>query len=359
MRSSDTFKAKAGEIGANSYSVLSSTVSVCPNADFIIAKIRVNSNSSSPWPAVRKSIAIQEGTTVSAWDSDGRSNVTPTGCAVAMSAPDGLPDELEFSASLTPGTTYNFILFAHSTYSISGLLANTTYFDTVPASGSAGMLTSTSTLTTTNHGSVRFGGVGGTGETRRIFCVPKELASGTTVYVFCNFSGAPNTSEVYAVPVNSYTIQLDWSPYGSWGTGAETSKAADVLAGGSYEIYRSSVSEAGPYIKILSTSGVSELTDNDRVVEGDNAGLLKEVEYFYVVVSSDAYCGDPAKAQIPNLARTGAPEFSSSDGSAIPNDAIPVYFKVDYIGPEKQKIFTAMLARGMKIRGAGARAVIR
>ncbi|MEA2081775.1 MAG: hypothetical protein U9O97_03445, partial [Elusimicrobiota bacterium] len=166
MRSSDTFKAKAGETGANIYSVLSSTVSVCPSADFIIAKIRVNSNSHTPWPSVGKSIAIQEGITVSAWDSDGRSNVTPTGRAVAMAAPDGLPDELEFSASLIPGMTYNFILFAHSTYSISGLLADTTYFDTVPASGSAGMLSSTSTVTTTNHGSVRFGNVGGTGDTR-------------------------------------------------------------------------------------------------------------------------------------------------------------------------------------------------
>ncbi|MBU2528976.1 carboxypeptidase regulatory-like domain-containing protein [bacterium] len=359
MRSSDTFKAKAGEPGANIYSVLSSTVSVCPNADFIITKIRVNSNANAPWPSVGKSIAMQEGMTVSAWDSDGRSNVTPTGRSVAMAAPAGLPDELEFSASLTPGTTYNFILFAHSTYTISGLLASTTYFDTVPASGSSGMLTSTSTLTTTNHGSVRFGNVGGTGETRRIFCVPKELGSGATVYVFCNFSGTPNTSEVYAVPVNSYTIQLDWSPYGSWGTGAETSKAADVLAGGSYEIYRSSVSEAGPYILILSTSGVSELADNDRAVEGDNLGLLKEVEYFYVVVSSDAYCGDPAKAQIPNLARGGALEFSSSDGSATPRETIPVYFKVDYIGPGKKKVFTIMLAGGFKIHGAGSSAVIR
>ncbi|MBU3956652.1 hypothetical protein KJ633_09375, partial [bacterium] len=359
MRSSDTFKASAGGIGANICSVLSSTVSVRPNPNFIIAKIRVNSNASSPWPAVRKSIAMQEGTTVSAWDSDGRSNVTPTGRAVAMTAPLGLPDELEFSASLTPGTTYNFILFAHSTYSISGLLANTTYFDTVPALGSAGMLTSISTLTTTNHGSVYFGSVGGTGDTRRILCAPRELASGTTVYVFCNFSGVPDTSEVYAVPVNSYTVQLDWSPYGAWGAGEETSKAADVLAGGTYEIYRSSVSEAGPYILILSTSGVSELMDNDRAAEGDNIGLLKEVEYFYVVVSSDAYCGDAEKAQIPNLYRPGAPEFSTDDASATPRETIPVYFKVDYIGPEKQKIFTAMLARGIKIRGAGARAVIR
>ncbi len=315
MRSSDTFRG----LTWNNFSNFSSTVSAVPTSKQVIVKVRVNSTANPLWKSVRKSIAFQEGITVSAWDAEGRSNLTPTGRAVNMTAPGDDPTEQEFSVALTGGTTYNFILFAYSTFSITGLQAGTTYYDTVPNSGTEGMWTSTSTVSITSHGKAWYGYVGATGDARRLLYVPSDLPSGATLYVYCNFSGRPTQTYVFANPVSSHSIKLEWIPYGSWGTGQEQFKAVDVIAGGFYHIWRSSISQSGPWSLVLSTSSMN-WTDE---------GLVEGVRYYYVVVSSDAYTGTGGtQAQIPNLFRTGAPEFSSADASAVPSSFAPVYFKV-------------------------------
>jgi len=352
MRSSDTFKGPPGGICDNYYSVLSSTVSAYPTSSYVVTKIRVNSNANETWRSVRKSIAFQEGKTVSSWDEEGRSNLTPSGRAVNMVSPPGNPDELEFSVNLIPQTTYNFILFAYSTFSISGIQTGTTYYDTVPNSGDEGMLVSTSTVSVTQPGKAWFGTVGGTGDSRRLLYVPDNLSSGTTLYVLCNFSAAPQEPELYANPMSSYSVRIGWVPYGYWGKQGEQNKAIDVIAGGAYHIWRSSVSEAGPYVLWASTSGVFKWVDDDRNNPGDNLGMVRGLEYFYVLVSSDAYCGDSTKMQIPNLYRTGEPEFSFCDASATPEEKRPVYFKVEYI--DDRKIFVACnTAPGRRIYGTG------
>jgi hypothetical protein len=170
--------------------------------------------------------------------------MTPTGQAVNMTAASDDSTEQEFSANLSPGTTYNFILFAYSTFSISGLTPNLTYYDTVPNSGSGGMVTSTSTVSITNSARAWCGNVGATGDSRRLLSIPPDIVTGTTVYVWCNFASSPSAITVNALPSGSSSIGLSWVPYGGWGTAGESLKAVDVIAGGYYYIWRSSVSAA-------------------------------------------------------------------------------------------------------------------
>ncbi|MEW6555835.1 MAG: alpha-amylase family glycosyl hydrolase [Elusimicrobiota bacterium] len=330
IRASDTFKGIAGGIDGNCYSVFSATVSACPTNEYVVVKIRVNKGAEPIWRNVRKTIAFQEGQTVSAWDEVGRSNLTSTGRAVNMTAPADDSTEQEFSVNLAGGTTYNFILFAYSTFTISGLTVGTTYYDTVPTSGSNGMATSTSTANITSHGSAWYGNVGATGDSRRLLYVPRlsQLGGGATLYVYCNFAARPTQSSVYATAASSYSILLMWTPYGAWGTDSESFKAADVIAGGFYYVYRSSVSASGPYVLWASTD-VMSWTDDDKDTSGDNKGLIGGNEYFYVIVASDAYKGASGQVAIPNLYRTGAPEFSTADASFTPGERIPLYFKVE------------------------------
>jgi len=323
MRAYDAFA--DGGISGNNYSVLSSTVSAVPSSSHIVVKIRVNRGAAPLWKSVRKSIAIQEGVSVSAWDAVGRSNVTPTGMAYNMAAPPDDPSEQEFSASLLPGVTYNFLLFAYSTFSISGLITNATYYDTVPSSGDGGMVASTSTVSVTGYGKVWCGPVGASYDARRLLCVPANLPSGSTWYVYCNFSSSPTAVWASASIVSSYSVRIEWAPYGAWGTNGEALKAADVIAGGRYFIWRSSVSSSGPWVLWGSTSSVNSWIDQSRFSAGDNLGLESGRTYYYVVVSSDAYSGD----FVPNMNRAGAPSFSSSDAYATPRGMTPVYFKVE------------------------------
>ncbi|MEW6042515.1 MAG: hypothetical protein AB1633_13435 [Elusimicrobiota bacterium] len=292
----------------------------------LISNLYLYAAPKSPWSEVRKSIAMQEGITVSAWDADGRSNMTSSGRAENMTPVGNGTYESTFY--LSPGTTYNFILFAYSTFSISGLTANSTYYDTVPNSGNGGMFTSTSTVSVTSHGKTWCGNVGATGDSRRLLYVPPDLPGGSTLYVYCNFSASPTVSAVSANPISSWTIRLEWTPYGSWGTGNELFKAVDVIAGGFYHIYRSSVGVSGPYMYWASTSSRS-WDDDDRYSAGDNVGLELGLEYYYVVVSSDAYTGAGSQLEIANMYRGGAPEFSSSDAHNKTANSVPIYFKVE------------------------------
>ncbi|MDI6757411.1 MAG: hypothetical protein QME32_05255, partial [Endomicrobiia bacterium] len=336
MRSSDTF----GGLVGNNFSVLSATISAIPTSAAVPVSVRVNRGADGLWKAVRKTIAFQEGTSVPSWDADGKSNVTPTGRAVNMAPPSDDAAEQEFLANLTPGTSYNFILFAYSTFSISGLETNTTYFDTAPDSGSGGMVTSTSTVSITSHGSARCGPVGPTSDARRILYVPTNLPSGSTFYVYCNFASSPTATYVSALVISSYSIKLDWTPYGDWGTNGESLKAADVIAGGFYYVYRSSVSSSGPWNLWVSTSSRNWIDDN-RHAPADGLGLEAGRTYFYVVVSSDSYSGN----FIPNMYRAGAPAFSSSDASATPREKVPAYFKVENNFFDERYILTVKIVR--------------
>lgn len=339
MRSSDTFSGLVG----NNFSVLSATVSAIPTSASVPVSVRVNRGAAGLWKSVRKTIAFQEGITVSAWDTDGKSNITPTGRAINMTTPSDDASEQEFLANLTPGASYNFMLFAYSTFSISGLETNATYYDTVPSAGSGGMVTSTSTVSITGHGKAWCGPVGPGFDARRILYVPTNLPSGATLYVYCNFASSPSASYVSATVVSTFSVHLEWTPYGAWGTSGESLKAADVIAGGHYYVWRSSVSSSGPWNLWVSTSSRNWI-DADLNAPGDALGLEAGRTYYYVVVSSDSYSGD----FIPNMRRAGAPEFSSSDASATPREKAPVYFKVENIFFDERYVLAIKMETGIK-----------
>jgi hypothetical protein len=339
MRAYDGFSGLSG----NNYGALSSTVSAAPTAAHVVARIRVNRGAADVWKSVRKTIAFQEGTVVPAWDAEGRSNMTPGGTAVNMTAPDDDPSEQEFSVTLSPGSTYNFLLFAYSTFSINGLVTNATYYDTVPASGSGGMVTSTSTLSVTGHGSARCGPVGPSWDARRLLYIPPSLASGSTLYVYCNFASSPSAAYVTASVASTSSVHIAWTPYGAWGTGGEALKAVDVIAGGFYRIWRSSVSSSGPWNLWLSTTATS-WTDTGRYDPVDGLGLEAGRTYYYVAASSDAY----GAGFIPNMHRVGAPEFSSADASVTPRQKTPTYFKVEaqpFDGFDEKYVCAVYIAR--------------
>ena len=326
IRASDTFR---GGFEGNNFGVFSSTVGVCPQNFHVVARIRVNRGAKEPFKSFRKTIAIQEGISVASWDIVGRSNMTPSGRAESLSVPEDDTSELEYKVFLVPGTTYNFILFAYSTFPVSGLMVGTTYFDTVvPDNTSGGMVVTTSTTTISVPAGIKVwcGPIAGSGDARRFIGIAEDVPSGTTVYVYVNFGSSPTTIVALAQPKDEKSIELWWTPYGSWGTSGESFKAVDVIAGGWYYVYRSTQSPYGPYTLWFSTSGTNMyLLDDDRDTPGDNLGLVPGVWYYYVILSSDAYTGN----FIPNMFYPPKPpEFSSAHASSMCAQKIPTYLRV-------------------------------
>jgi len=337
IRASDTFK---GSLEMNNYSVFSATVSAYPTSKTVCVKFRVNKGATPLWKNVRKSIAIQEGITIPAWDLEGRSNLTTTGRAENMTPPQDDPEELEYTANLPVGTTHNFILFAYTTFTITGLQTGTTYYDTIPNDNTAaGMIVTTSTSTVSPPAGVKVwcAGIGPNRDARRLIYLPLDLPQGSTIYVYCNFGSSPTAIVAHADPYHDEetgksAVQLWWVPYGSWGTSGESVKAVDVIAGGWYYIYRSTISQWGPWTLWFSTSGTNMYYfDEDRETPGDNLGFEPGKWYYYVIVSSDAYTGSGSTSvvSIVNMYRPGAPYFSSPDASVQIGVGVTVYFKVE------------------------------
>jgi len=271
----------------------------------------------STWGQVQKSIAIQPGTNVGAWSESGRSAATNSGNVDAMTAVgDGT---YRYKAWLTPGSTYNFIFFARTSDSPpSGLTANTSYYDIIPDSGKGkGMITSTSSTTIAGANTSSFISI--SGDARRVVWIPSSLSETATYYVFSNFGSSPTLTDVSATP-SDQSVYLTWVPYGEWGSSDESMKAADVIAGGGYHIYRSSNTPIGSWTfeKILSTSG-SHMSYTDT-------GLTNGTSYYYVVVSSDAYNGT---GFIDNMYSPASVSSSTYQAWARPAKPIPVYFKVE------------------------------
>jgi len=305
---------------------------------FVVAGLRADM---STWGQLGKSIMIHPGLTTGAWDEGGRSDATNSGLADPMTpVGDGT---YQYKAWLTPGVTYNFIFFAWTSSSPpTGLSANTTYYDIIPNSGSGkGMVTSTSSSTISGTNTSWFVNI--SGDARRAVWIPASLGSNATYWVFSNFGSSPTLTQVNAVPGNQ-SVSLSWTPYGEWGTGDETMKAADVIAGGMYHIYRSSNQPSGSwnFELILSTSGEHMSYTDTNVTNGTT--------YYYVVISSDAYDGT---GLISNLYSPQTASSTTYQASAQPRQPIPVYFKVekldwDYV--EKHGFIVYLTPKGFDAR---------
>lgn len=230
------------------------------------------------WAQVTKTLVVMPGTDVSCWKDVYRSLAT-NGETTMTAVGDG---SYEAILPLARGRTYNYLFFAQAgSPAPGGLMAFNEYYDVVPTSGV--IPASTNGTTITNTTAVSFGQAGNF-DARRILNIPATMSPGDTLWVFNNFGETPGVVVgLDASPVGDTMVALSWQgPYGFWGSGGEAFKAADVLAGGTYEIYRSTAPN-GPYTLISTIEGsLSETID---------AGLTTNETYYYYVRCRDAYTG--------------------------------------------------------------------
>jgi len=265
---------------------------------------------SPQWGTLRKVIYIQDGTSISAWNLSGRYTtyyeMVPVG--------DGT---YQVKVDLYPGE-YNFAFFALTDNSPpTGLLANTTYWDAVPASGKdIAFIGSVSSETVSDTGNVYYIRAGD-GGARRYLRVPDST---TNYFVYCNWASTPVVPTNFrARPGNGY-VSLSWGyPYAYWGN-SEEAKAIDIIVGGCYQILRSSEGAAGPYSLIASTPGYCFGYIDNSVDNG--------TEYYYILVASDAYRGAPGQGDV-NLAAASNAKFCRPDVS------VPMRFRVEDIDLKK------------------------
>lgn len=228
------------------------------------------------WGAVPKYIAIHPGTTVSVWQTEGRSQITG-GAAAMTPVGDGT---YEYIVGLVAGQSYNYLFYARpGATAIQGLAAWNEYYDVVPAVGTirAGRNVPRYTDTTSAYYSTIVG------DARRVLAVPSSMNPGETLWVFNNWGETPGTIAGFSGNGEGDTaIRLNWTGvYGFWGSGGEAFKAADVLAGGRIEIYRSSSPLTGYTLRDTVAGGLTTYLDTG----------LAPGSYYYMVRALDAYRG--------------------------------------------------------------------
>lgn len=228
------------------------------------------------WGAVPKYIAIHPGTAVSVWQTEGRSQIT-NGAVAMTPVGDGT---YEYIVGLSAGQAYNYLFYARpGPTAIQGLAAWNEYYDIVPTVGTirAGRNVPRYTDTTSAYYSTILG------DARRVLSVPSSMNPGETLWVFNNWGETPGTvAGVSGNGEGDTAIRIIWTGvYGFWGSGGEAFKAADVLAGGKIEIYRSTSPLTGYTLRDTVSGGATTYLDTG----------LTPGSYYYMVRALDAYRG--------------------------------------------------------------------
>lgn len=299
----------------------------------LVALALVSQTAADTWGTVAKKIVIMPGTSVSAWKDSWRSVVT-NGPAAMTAVGDGT---YEYTVGLVRGEVYNYLFFVDAGASPPpGLQAFNEYFDPVPTSGPIPASTNGSTVTDTT--SVRYGQAGNF-DARRILTVPRSIAPGDTLWVFNNLGETPGApTNFLAFPEGETAVRLQWgAPYGFWGTGGEAFKAADVIAGGFYRIYRSTT-PSGLFALVGTVAG--------GVFTYLDSGLTSGETYYYIIRSVDAYLGG------------GADSFPRrmSDSSTVDTSATASAFRSFWMveaRPEAGRLVVVQGAREEAIARAG------
>ncbi len=296
---------------------------------------------SDTWANIDRYIAIHAGLSKSVWETTDRALIS-NGRQKMQRLGDGT---CEYIIDLTPGATYNYILWAKTGQTPPpGLQADNYYIDCVPTGGNIACgtaplkvlnwkLSDTQTAQAYSHyGSVEwYEGSNRNFDARRILYVPSSLNEGDSMYVYNNFSDKPApVGNFSATAINTTTVQLNWQvPFGSWGTGSESFKAADVIAGGGYKILRNTTGDTAVYTVIANLPGnVTSYTDKN---------LIQNTAYYYAITAYDAYYGgfSDSFAQLSD---------TTAQDSATPSSAVKVKLRVDgfnwdYVKENKQIVY--------------------
>jgi hypothetical protein len=291
-----------------------------PAGRFAFAQEISGAGAAPLWGVFQKKIAIQRGVSVSAWEDRGDVSYEQYGMYAATMSPVG-DGTYRIKFDLTPGTDYNFIFFAVSTAPLAGINTGLVYYDAVPSFGSDdGFVTSTSPVAAKSSDMQTGGYISIGGDARRYVSIP-ELDPGSTFYVFSNWASTPSAPTDFKARPGNGRNHLSWgASYGWWGTSSERYKAIDVIAGGTYVIYRSSISAEGPYEIAATTPGYCFSWTDETVTNG--------IRYYYAISSSDAYKGNQAGDEADvNLVS----EFSSAGAPVTPGAPVPIRFRVEGI----------------------------
>lgn len=292
------------------YFILIFLLFLCPKYGYSI------NYASDTWAMLKKYIAVHPGTDESVWENwafvtDGLMEMTPKG--------DGTYEAI---IGLEKGQTYNFIFFAKTDASPPpGLQANYTYYDCVPTGGNIQNGTAPYQVIyydSTQQSPVHYDHIGLNWDARRVITVPDYLNPGDSFYVYGNFSDKPGAvTDLKATPMDTTTVRLTWSyPYGYWGSWGENVKAVDVIAGGTYVIYRSTYGDSSNFIQIAELPG--------NVFGYTDTGLDSYVTYYYVIVCKDAYTGQYDTEPFKQLSSD-----TTDPDSATPRPPIQIRFRVD------------------------------
>lgn len=249
------------------------------------------STAADTWGSVPKYIAINPGTSVSVWNTPDRSQVT-NGAVAMTPVGDGT---YEYVIGLTAGQTYNYLFWANPGGTAVGGLQNwNDYYDVVPTSGGIRCSTNGVTYndTSASYGTVNF-------DARRILAIPATKNPGDTIWVFNNWGETPGrVAGLGGHGEGDSAIRLNWNGvYGFWGEGGEAFKAADVLAGGFIQVWRSTT-ETGTYTLVGTTDGKFSTFVDSNLAPGS---------YFYFLRAFDAYHGTGTSDTFQRLASTDSP----------------------------------------------------
>jgi hypothetical protein len=271
------------------------------------------------WGIFKKKIAVQKGVSVSAWEDRGDVSYEQYGTYAAEMTPVG-DGTYEIKFELYPNTDYNFTFFAISTTPLQGITTGVVYYDAVPSYGSdKAMITSTSPVSPVVNNTLGAVYVSINGAARRKITIP-DLSEGTTLYVYSNWASTPQAPSNFRARPGDSRVYLSWdAPYAWWGSGSEQYKAIDVIAGGSYVIYRSSVGAAGPYEVVATTPGYCFSWVDTSVQNG--------IRYYYAISSSDAYKG-ALDGDLGDISLVSSP---SSPSAVAPGSPVPLRFRVEGI----------------------------
>ncbi|OGH58329.1 MAG: hypothetical protein A3G34_16440 [Candidatus Lindowbacteria bacterium RIFCSPLOWO2_12_FULL_62_27] len=275
---------------------------------------------SDTWAQVPRYIAVHPGTQTSVWSDVSRASIT-NGLQTMTAVGDGTYQAI---IQLTPKATYNFLFFAKTGPSApAGLQPNTTYYDVIPTGGAIQSGTQPLKVDSTSAPAVRYGTVGTSNDARRLITVPQDLDPGDTFYVYANFGERPITITNFdAMAVDTTTVRLTWgAPYGSWGTGGESFKAADVIAGGLFRVYRNTTGSTTSYTLVKEVDGsATNYTD---------AGLSANTTYYYVLVAVDAYKG-LTSGTVNDSPFLRLMSDTTPQDTAVPRAPVRVRFKVHH-----------------------------